>query len=351
MENDFPESKKYSFGDALAKLEIRLVDQVHKLASNESLRLTLQKLRVLGAANWAFGIFSRLVARFAKDRVPVYFLGEKLLSEREWLSRLTIEGKKYEMKHPGSFNSELNTPYVTVLVSLYKSDDYLKSFLENIKTQTIIDKCEVVIVCVSPSEFERSALNLFALENNYVTLMFSEIRIGIYEAWNRAITVSTARFITNMNADDIRHPLSLEIQVSELEKDDDIDVVYQDVFYTLRQNLEFDSIARVGMKSNLPQASTEILARGINAPHNAPMWRRSLHDRIGLFDETFMSAGDHDFWIRASIAGANFKKSEEVHVCYFINPKGMSTKKKSPGTAEGMKILDTYRRYAQGLIE
>jgi GT2 family glycosyltransferase len=154
-----------------------------------------------------------------------------------------------------------------------------------------------------------------------------------------------------MNADDIRHPLSLEIQVSELEKMTGVDVVYQDVYYTLRQNLTFDTIARIGMKSNLPEASTNVLARGVNVPHNAPMWRRTLHDRVGLFDETFLSAGDHDFWIRASIKGAKFKKSEQVHVSYYINPDGMSTKKNSPGSSEGLKILDTYRQYAQGVTK
>lgn len=339
---------RISIWNLLTKYGLGLINRVLQLAANEKIRLTLQKWRLLGLANWVFGKFSQVVARLPQIDAPIYFLGERLLAEREWLNRMVNGEGTYEIKCNAVSKSSWKTPISAVLVSLYKSDSYLDSFLENIQSQTIIDKCEVVIISVLPSEFEKVTLEVFAEKNKYVNLFFTDVRIGIYEAWNRAITYSTAKYITNMNADDVRHPLSLEIQVSELEKDELIDVVYQDVYYTLRQNLTFDTIARIGMKSNLPQISTKILARGINAPHNAPMWRRSLHDRIGLFDETFLSAGDHDFWIRASIEGATFKKSDEVHVSYFINPEGMSTKKNSPGATEGLRILDNYRQYAQG---
>lgn len=340
-----------SVPNVAAKLGFSLMNQLHKLASNQKIRLLLQKLRVLGLANWTFSKFSSSIAWLLKTKGPIYFLGEKLLTEKEWLNRLSSGEGGFEIECPKSAISDWSTPIAAILVSLYKSDSFLHLFLRNIEEQTIIEKCEVVIVSVSPSGFEKKTLEAFANNKEYVNLIFSDDRIGIYEAWNRAISSSSAPYITNMNADDIRHPLSLEIQVSELEQRGGVDVVYQDVYYTLRQNLTFDEIAKVGMRSTLPEASTQILARGINVPHNAPMWRRDLHDRVGLFDETFLSAGDHDFWIRASIKGANFKKSEQVHVSYFINPDGMSTKKNSPGSSEGLKILDTYRHYAEGVTK
>lgn len=322
-----------------------------ELASNDKVRLSLQKMRVLGLANFLYSSFSKVLAHILKTDAPIFFLGEKLLTEKEWYGRLASVEEAYQIDAPLSRKSDWKTPIAAVLVSLYRSDKYLDLFLENISKQTVIEKCEVVIVSVSPSLFEKTTLESFAEKNNYVNLIFSEAQIGIYQAWNLAISASNAQYLTNMNADDVRHSMSLEIQISELEQNVGVDVVYQDVYYTLLQNLTFETIAKVGMKSNLPEASTQVLARGINVPHNAPMWRRSLHDQIGLFDETFLSAGDHDFWIRASIAGAKFKKSNHIHVSYFINPEGMSTRKHSPGTSEGVRILDTYRHYAQGLNE
>jgi hypothetical protein len=64
---------------------------------------------------------------------------------------------------------------------------------------------------------------------------------------------------------------------------------------------------------------------GFNPPHNAPMWRRRVHDEVGLFDETFRSAGDFDLWVRAFIKGSKFLKMGEIHASYYFNPDGIST--------------------------
>jgi hypothetical protein len=63
-----------------------------------------------------------------------------------------------------------------------------------------------------------------------------------------------------------------------------------------------------------------------NLPHNHPMWRRTLHDKYGKFDESFKSAGDWEFWLRCCVAGdSKFKKLNDVLGLYYFNPKGIST--------------------------
>jgi hypothetical protein len=37
-----------------------------------------------------------------------------------------------------------------------------------------------------------------------------------------------------------------------------------------------------------------------------PMWRKSLHDRFGYFDEAYKSAGDYEFWMRLMAGGVKF---------------------------------------------
>ena len=63
----------------------------------------------------------------------------------------------------------------------------------------------------------------------------------------------------------------------------------------------------------------------MNLPHNHPVWRRTLHDKFGLFDEQYGSAGDWEFWLRCVKGGAQFKLIPEDLGLYYFNPSGIST--------------------------
>ena len=55
------------------------------------------------------------------------------------------------------------------------------------------------------------------------------------------------------------------------------------------------------------------------------MWRRTLHDTYGMFDDKYKSAGDWEFWLRCSFGGAKFKKYTDILGVYYFNPDGIST--------------------------
>lgn len=323
------------------------------------LRDLLVKLHLLKLANFVYHpILKFLQTRNDEDvksEIPVYFLGEKLLSKNEWSKRLvyvknkavdTLLSPKSQTNFGIAPHLE-NLPLVTVIVSLFNSDSHLASLLENIREQTLFQKSEIVIECAQPSELEKKLLTNFAKDYTNVSVSFHETKLSIYECWNAAINKSLAPFVTNMNADDLRHPQSLEVQAHALLVSG-ADIVYQDVYYTYEHGLTWQEIEMMGIQSNLPNSVTsDLLISGINPPHNGPMWRRTLHARIGMFDTKYKSAADHDFWIRAALEGAKFFKSEHLTVSYFINPKGMSTKKNSPGSREGADILTKYRKFSR----
>ena len=125
-----------------------------------------------------------------------------------------------------------------------------------------------------------------------------------------------------------------------------MDVTYQDFFYSLDPRLSFDEVAAVGFKSELPVVTPHNLL-AFNSPHNAPMWRRKLHDEVGLFDASFKSAGDWEFWLRCISQGKSFFKLNAPHVVYFQNPEGVSTRPDTRGVEEARRIV---KRYARKLI-
>jgi hypothetical protein len=60
-------------------------------------------------------------------------------------------------------------------------------------------------------------------------------------------------------------------------------------------------------------------------PGCMPVWRKSMHDKSGLFDENLKYAGDWDMWLRAVKDGSKFLKIDEILGLYYLNPEGLST--------------------------
>ena len=238
----------------------------------------------------------------------------------------------------------LNRYKLTVISSIYRPEHLFDLFLGNLIEQSIFDHTEIVLILVDPNDLEILLARNFAKEYQNVILEIIKSRITIYEAWNLAIKKSSAPFITNMNIDDLRSPDSLETQVVFMKEHPWVDIGYQDFYYLLDRDLDWTSVVNVGAKSMSNTVSlTELIHFGLNPPHNAPIWKRDVHTKIGYFDETLRSAGDYDFWIRAAIGELVFAKIPKSTVGYFVNPLGMSTSTNSPSRKEEGEIREKYR--------
>lgn len=233
-------------------------------------------------------------------------------------------------------------PSVTILCSLYNGDEYVEPYLQNMVSQEDFEDFELVIIDACSPGNERQVIEQYAEQYPNISYTRATTRIGIYEAWNLAIKQSTGRYITNANLDDARHPGSMARCRDALDRHPEIDVVYSDCFYTFLPHLPWQEIEAVGLRSNLPPATVHNMF-DFNSPHCAPMWRRSLHDKHGYFDEQFKSAGDWEFWLRCIRDGLTLHKLETPLVAYFHNPRGMSTQRDTPSAREELAIRRAYR--------
>ena len=234
-------------------------------------------------------------------------------------------------------------PKLVLLTSLYKGERYIRSFLDAITSQTRFEECLLYIVDAnSPEEEYKTILEYQEVWPN-IRYERIETTIGIYEAWNRAINNTDSPYLSNANVDDLHSADAIEMKISALEQNPDADVAYSDVYYSFLPNVPFDVFSQCDIRTYLPIADKTNLLE-MNSPHNAPIWRRRLHAEIGLFDSSFKSAGDHEFWLRAASAGKKFFKIDKPVTGYFLNVDGMSTRNRSPGVNEGQRILKTYSR-------
>lgn len=233
---------------------------------------------------------------------------------------------------------------VSVITSMYKGRKYIDQFMKNMVEQTIFQKyVELIIVDASSPQGEYEIIKEYIDKYPNIVYKRTENRIGIYDAWNVGVQLSRGKYLTNANVDDIRRADSLERQASILENLPFVDVVYQDFYYTMDHDLTFDGIAKYNFKSDLPTVTFANMMH-FNSPHNAPMWRKRLHDELGMFDERYESAGDYEFWMRCLAANKTFLKCNDPHVSYYQNPEGLSTRPDSRGHDEALIVSRTFGR-------
>ncbi|MGB5772304.1 MAG: glycosyltransferase, partial [Crocosphaera sp.] len=245
-----------------------------------------------------------------------------------------------EIKNKAFINNSL--PTATIVTSLYQGSKFIKAFLENMINQTFFYHCELIIIDANSPENEQEIINEYLKYYSNINYIQLKEKIGIYEAWNLAIQESNSEFITNANIDDLHRHDGLEVKIKALTENPLVDVVYSDVYYSFIANLPFKIAEKCNLRTHLPVANKSNLLK-FNSPHNSPMWRRSLHNKLGYFDTSYKSAADYDFWLKAAFSGSSFMKLPKPIVLYYHNPQGMSTKQESPGQIEGENIIKSYQ--------
>jgi len=217
-------------------------------------------------------------------------------------------------------------PKISIVTSVYDGDEFIEPFLEDITRQSIFkDKCELIMINAnSPGNEEEVILKYKEKYPDNIVYKKLDEDPGIYAVWNLGVEMSTGEFITNANLDDRKAPNQLERLAVELFSDQDVDLVYSDMLITDKPNETFESNSSNGKKYNFPEFSFENL-KMVNMPHSSPLWRKSVHEEYGFFDDQYRSAGDWEMWLRAASKGSRFKKVTDILGLYYFNPNGIST--------------------------
>lgn len=246
------------------------------------------------------------------------------------------------------FAVHADIPKVSIITSLYDGDLFIEGFMKDIVEQTIFNECELIIINAnSPGHEEKIILPYLVRYKNIVYKKLS-YDPGIYGTWNLAIKMARGTYITNANVDDRLRRDCYELYKNFLDKSPHIDLVYTDCYISNIPNETFDNNDKIKILER-DQFSLEALKRCC-LPNTHPMWRKIMHSKHGLFDETFSIAGDWEMWLRAATRGSIFVKLDPVLGLYYLNPTGLSSNPSGKWKTELHRVLTLYcgthsRRY------
>lgn len=211
----------------------------------------------------------------------------------------------------------------SLFCSLYKGGKFIEGYIENILEQYQFKNIEFIFIDCNSPDNEKEYILPYAKRYNNIKYYNLEHDPGLYAAWNIGIKLCNADLIGNWNIDDRKNSDGVEILINQFKKDPHLDVSYGLTYVSRTANEKYIENSFNEIYPCLPHSFENLLRN--NSPHCMPIWRKSLHDRYGFFDESYLTAADGDFWLRCASSGAKIKMVNHPVGLYYENPTGRST--------------------------
>ena len=212
---------------------------------------------------------------------------------------------------------------VSAIVSTFNGEAYLRGCLDDLLSQTISDRMEIIVVDSGSRQNEWEIVREYQSEHQNIVYIRTSVRETIYAAWNRAVRAARGKYLTNANTDDRHRRDALERMAAELEARGDVAAVYADSAVTEAPNSHFGTAPLVGYFRWPDFDGRRLFEVCYLGPQ--PMWRRDLHSEYGEFDSSFEVAGDYEFWLRLA-ASERFHHIPEVLGLYLVSPGGLENR-------------------------
>ena len=234
-------------------------------------------------------------------------------------------------------------PDVSIITSVFRGEKFIDGFMEDITRQSYFPKCELIMVDCNEgkSTYERDVIQSYQKKYPNIHYHCLEKDPGVYGAWNYAISHSNGDYITNANLDDRRSYNAIELCYLFAKQNPSKDLVYPCFLVTDKPNENF-YITRTRQVFNTMEFSKQNMR--YCPPGCMPLWKKSLHEKNGMFNEKYTSAGDLEFWLRCVKSGSEFIRLNVLLGLYYFNPQGLSTSPEnhSRKTKEEKEVFDQY---------
>jgi len=186
---------------------------------------------------------------------------------------------------------------ISVLTSLYKCESFLQGYFQALSKIEGTDHIEVLLLHNSPQEKELAIIADHIHLYDFVRHIIIPERETLYRTWNRGIQLSEGEYITVWNVDDVRFPNSITQQAEALDKNPQAAISYGDIWISSQYGVCGDKKTKYTIFQELTQKEF-LLEYNISC---FQMWRKSIHQTVGYYDEQFKCIADFDFQIRAAL--------------------------------------------------
>ncbi|MDR0769134.1 MAG: glycosyltransferase [Dysgonamonadaceae bacterium] len=207
---------------------------------------------------------------------------------------------------------------ISVLTSLYRSKQFLENYFKHLLEINGTNEIEVLLLHNDPQEDETEIINHRLSKAPFARHIIIPERESLYSTWNRGIRLAQGEYITVWNVDDVRFPNSILQQAEALDSHPEAALAYGDIWIS--------NVYGVcgSIKTDTPLYNEKkffFKSYGISC---FQMWRKSIHETIGYYDEQFKCVADFDFQIRAALHFPFVKTQEPLGIYLEGQPHKLS---------------------------
>jgi hypothetical protein len=209
-----------------------------------------------------------------------------------------------------------NTRKCSLISSVFKSDEFIDTFVSNCENLSSYEAIDHYYMVSNLSSIEKKTFFQVLSKHRNVIFVWHRKDPGLYECWNRGIKLAITKYVSNANVDDLRDCYHVEKLVGDLDANDKYSFIASALhpFYTFSGDLKLHQIEhpwysdqqgdikfrQLGFAEEDKQGQHSITPH--NLPHCMPIWRKSLHDTYGYFDEaTYGTFADWAFWLKITL--------------------------------------------------
>jgi len=174
---------------------------------------------------------------------------------------------------------------ISLVTITYNSFETVEETLTSVNSQTN-SYLEHIIIDGKSSDNTLKICNDFG----HISKIISEPDKGIYDAINKGIKNSTGEIIGFLNSDDTFYDENSLKIISEA-FDKETDCVFGDLIYTDKN----ENLKRVWKGSGFKKGAFK---KGWMPAHPTFYCRRSVYEKLGLYDDSFKIAGDFELMLR-----------------------------------------------------
>lgn len=184
-----------------------------------------------------------------------------------------------------------NNLKISVVMSVYNGQKYLKQSIESVLGQTLKD-FEFLIVNDASTDRSSQILDNYATEDSRVRIITNEQNLGLTKSLNRAIKQASGKYIVRMDDDDISVNSRFEKQLQFMENNPSVALCGT---MALVINERGEEIGKKNLAIKYQDIKKKLLFNN-QFVHSSLFFKKEL----GLYDESFERAQDYEFVLRVA---------------------------------------------------
>jgi glycosyltransferase involved in cell wall biosynthesis len=183
----------------------------------------------------------------------------------------------------------LDNPEISVIMSVYNGEKYLRDAIESILNQTFTD---FEFIIVNDGSTDTSFEIIKSYNDERIKIINNEKNIGLTKSLNKALKVARGEYIARQDADDISLPNRFEEQLKYLEKHPEVALLGTSVSH-IEENGKI-----TGKNILLANPSIDDFLKDNLFKHGSTMFKKEIVNKLGGYNDLFKYAQDYELWLR-----------------------------------------------------